>query len=50
VYRKSVEHSLNGSRRIACNLWLPSAAHGCMAQDLAILREHWKITHSLALY
>jgi hypothetical protein len=40
-----VGHSLNGSRRIA-----KAAAQGCMAQDLAILREHWKIPHSFALY
>jgi hypothetical protein len=45
VYRQSVGHSLNGSRRIS-----KSAAQGCMAQDLAILREHWKTPHSFALY
>jgi hypothetical protein len=45
VYSKSVEHSLNGSRRIA-----KSAAQGCMAQDLAIQAEHWNISHSFALH
>jgi hypothetical protein len=34
-----VGRSLSSSRRIA-----KSAAQGCLAQDLAILREHWK-TH-----